>query len=101
MGSSFGCGPRAGVWCSRAAARRGGSRLAPEGSRAVAGERLRRCERLRRAADFRRVFRTGDRLGGALFNLVASYNALGRTRVGLAVGRKIGTAVARNRAKRL
>jgi ribonuclease P protein component len=67
----------------------------------VAAEGFRPRDRLRRAADFRRVFRSGDRLGGERFLLVASANALGRSRLGLAVGRSVGSAVARNRAKRL
>jgi ribonuclease P protein component len=67
----------------------------------VTAQGFRPEDRLRRAADFRRVFRRGDRLGGEFFLLVASSNKLGRSRLGLAVGRRIGTAVARNRAKRL
>lgn len=67
----------------------------------MTAEAFRPHDRLRRAADFRRVFRSGDRLGGGLFLLVASGNKLGRSRLGLAVGRRVGTAVARNRAKRL
>ena len=58
-------------------------------------------ERIRRAADFRKVFRKGLRLDGSLFVLLAAENGLPLARLGLAVGRKVGNAVERNRAKRL
>jgi len=63
--------------------------------------RLRPRERLTRASDFRRAFRQGLRLDGPLFLLIARENEVGYSRLGLAVGRKVGSAVARNRAKRL
>jgi ribonuclease P protein component len=66
-----------------------------------AGARLRRRERLHRGAEFRRVFRQGLRLDGPLFLLVAVENAEGFARLGLASGRTVGGAAARNRAKRL
>jgi ribonuclease P protein component len=63
--------------------------------------RLRRHERLGGAADYRRVFRSGIRLDGALFLLVAAPNDCGHPRLGLAASRKVGSATLRNRAKRL
>jgi ribonuclease P protein component len=62
---------------------------------------LRPFERLRRGADYRRVFRQGLRLDGPLFLLIAARNDRGHHRLGLAVSRKVGGAVRRNRAKRL
>jgi ribonuclease P protein component len=56
---------------------------------------------LRTAAEFKRVFRRGLRLDGPLFVLLAAENGVDRGRLGLAVGRRVGGAVARNRAKRL
>jgi len=47
------------------------------------------------------VFRRGRRLDGPLFQLVAVENDRGHLRLGVAVGRKVGAATARNRAKRL
>jgi ribonuclease P protein component len=38
---------------------------------------------------------------GQLFGLVAAANGCGHDRLGLAIGRKLGSAVARNRARRL
>jgi ribonuclease P protein component len=57
--------------------------------------------RLRSPAEFQRAFRRGNRIDGPLFLLVAAANDRGRDRLGLAVSRKLGGAVRRNRAKRL
>jgi len=65
------------------------------------GATLRAHERLRRPADFRRVFASGFRLDGPLFLLVLAPTGLGHDRLGLAASRKVGGAVERNRAKRL
>jgi ribonuclease P protein component len=63
--------------------------------------RLRPRERLLKGADYRRVLRRGFRVDGPLLSLVACDNDLGYDRLGLAASRKLGGAVARNRAKRL
>lgn len=65
------------------------------------GARLARPRRLRTGTEFQRVFRTGLRLDGPLFLLVAARRPSSGTRLGLAVSRKTGGAVDRNRAKRL
>jgi len=57
--------------------------------------------RLRRGAEFERVFRRGRRLDGRCFLMVALANDRGVDRIGLTVSRKVGKAVARNRARRL
>lgn len=62
---------------------------------------LRPAEKLRTPASFRRVFRLGVRLDGALFVLIAAENQGRADRLGLVAGRKLGGAVVRNRAKRL
>jgi large subunit ribosomal protein L34 len=61
------------------------------------GAALRRCERLRRAGEFRRAFRRGLRLDGPLFLLLAVENQAGYGRLGLVASRRLGGAVARNR----
>ena len=64
--------------------------------------RLRPSERLVRGADFRKAFRQGIRLDGPLFVLVATMNGRAYSRARpRRVSRKMGGAVARNRAKRL
>jgi ribonuclease P protein component len=63
--------------------------------------RLRHAERLLRGSDFRKAFRLGIRLDGPLFLMVAAPNGRAFSRLGLAASRKVGGAVARNRAKRL
>ena len=70
----------------------------PAGPRAPGSGRASGCGS---GADFRRVFRRGFRVDGPLLSLVAADNDLGYDRLGLAASRKLGGAVARNRAKRL
>lgn len=57
--------------------------------------------RLRRSADVSRVRREGRAWSHPLLVLVAARNGVGLTRLGVVAGRRVGTAVARNRAKRL
>jgi ribonuclease P protein component len=63
--------------------------------------RLGRHRRLRSPAEFDAVFKRGARLGGRLFLVVFAPNTHGVDRLGLAVSRRVGGAVARNRARRL
>jgi len=63
--------------------------------------RFRPRQRLRKAAEFDRVFRRGVRLDGALFVLVAASNDGAHDRLGLAVSRRVGGSVVRNRVRRL
>lgn len=63
--------------------------------------RFRPRQRLRTSAEFDRVFRRGVRLDGALFLLVAAPNDREHDRLGLAVSRRVGGAVTRNRVRRL
>lgn len=56
--------------------------------------------RLRRAADFRNTIRQGVRLNGRAFVLIARRAPASASRLGLAVGRRVGSAVVRNRIKR-
>ena len=60
-----------------------------------------RRRRLTSAAQFDQVFKRGARLGGRLFLLVYAPNGARQHRLGLAVSRRVGGAVARNRARRL
>ncbi|MGD1995354.1 MAG: ribonuclease P protein component [Anaerolineae bacterium] len=57
--------------------------------------------RLRRSADFERVRLDGRSWPHPLLVLAALRNELSYTRVGVAASRRVGRAVARNRAKRL
>ena len=63
--------------------------------------RLRPRQRLRTGAEFDTVFKRGTRLDGRLFLLVAVPNGRAFDRLGLAVSRRVGGAVGRNRARRL
>jgi ribonuclease P protein component len=57
--------------------------------------------RLTRSEDFDRVRRNGKSYAHPLVVLVAWHNGLQQMRVGVTAGKTVGTAVDRNRAKRL
>jgi ribonuclease P protein component len=57
--------------------------------------------RLRAGRDFDATFKRGVRLEGRLFLLVAAPNGRSYDRIGLAVSRRVGGAVKRNRVRRL
>jgi ribonuclease P protein component len=63
--------------------------------------RLRQRQRLKTRADFDRVFRRGRRLEGRMFTLVVAPGATEQDRLGLAVSRRAGGAVVRNRMRRV
>ena len=58
-------------------------------------------DRLKNNAQFRNVFDNGVRLCGKGVNLYALENGLPHSRVGLAVGKKVGNAARRNRIRRV
>ncbi len=60
-----------------------------------------RARRLRARTDFERVRSEGRSWSHRLLVLVACPNASGLTRVSVAAGKRVGSAVVRNRAKRL
>jgi ribonuclease P protein component len=59
-----------------------------------------RERRLRRSADFAAVYRSGRSASSELLALRSLKTARPVSRVGFAVGRRLGTAVVRNRVKR-
>ena len=63
-------------------------------------QRFRKHERLTIPADFTRCYRQGQRLRTAYFTVYAYRRGEGAARLGLAVGKTVGTAVVRNRVKR-
>lgn len=62
---------------------------------------MQRRFRLTRSEDFKRVRRSGKSYAHPLVVLIVQKSEQPRVRVGVAAGRTIGTAVTRNRAKRL
>jgi len=62
---------------------------------------VKRRFRLRSSTDFERVRRSGKSYPHPLVVLVCAQNELAQARIGVAAGRSVGNAVARNRAKRV
>ena len=60
-----------------------------------------RSERVRRRAEYQRIYDQGVKVHGAKFTLFRFRNGLTTGRLGIAATRKLGGAVARNKAKRL
>jgi len=59
------------------------------------------ARRLRRRAEFQRVFDTGRRAHGRYFTIIAAADGAPLSRVGIVASKKLGGAVLRNHAKRL
>ena len=64
-------------------------------------ERFRPEERIRRRTEYVAIYDRGRKVGGRLMTVFLLENGLGRPRLGIAATRKYGSAVERNRAKRL
>lgn len=64
-------------------------------------ERFPQTDRLKRPQQFRHVFEGGRKQVGRYFVVFARPTEAARPRLGLAVSRKVGNAIARNRLKRL
>lgn len=63
--------------------------------------RFPRAGRLTKRSEYQRVFRKGSRSEGRYLVAIALRSGRPHSRLGLAVGRRVGGAVERNRAKRL
>jgi ribonuclease P protein component len=64
-------------------------------------ERLRPDERIRRRTEYEKIYRDGTRFHARLMTLFVLPNGRPGPRLGIAATRKLGSAVRRNRAKRL
>jgi ribonuclease P protein component len=64
-------------------------------------QRLRSSERLRQRREYQRVFQHGDKLVSALFVVYIYPSSESFPRLGMAVSKRVGKAVVRNRIKRL
>ena len=67
----------------------------------MSGQVLPAAQRIRRRLDFERVYKEGARVHGRFMTLFVLLNGGTAPRLGVAATRKIGSAVHRNRAKRL
>ena len=64
-------------------------------------ERFTKARRVRRRAEFQRVFDLSHRTKGRYLTVLMAPNVDGGARLGIVASRKLGDAVRRNRAKRL
>ena len=64
------------------------------------GRGLPRTRRLRKRADFQKIYRSGVRVVGRYFVVFAVSGPDAKNRLGITASRKIGSAVTRNRCKR-
>ena len=62
---------------------------------------FRPAEHVRKRADFELIYKTGTKRSGRLMTMFTREREEGVARLGIAATRKMGAAVARNRAKRL
>jgi ribonuclease P protein component len=75
--------------------------MAPQGHPAAGSQRFGKEDRLLLRPEFRRAAAEGSRRVSDHFIVYISRNKLGRPRLGITASRKVGTAVVRNRVKRL
>ena len=64
-------------------------------------ERFRPEDRIRKRSEYQALYESARRIPSKNFVLFVQKNACGRPRLGITVSRRIGSAVRRNRAKRL
>lgn len=67
----------------------------------MSGQPLPAAQRIRRRPEFERVYKQGARVHGRFMTLFVLPNGRTAPRLGVAATRKLGSAVDRNRAKRL
>lgn len=71
------------------------------GDDAQTSHRFPGTSRIRHRPEFLKVYENGERVRARLMTVIALRNGRGESRLGIAATRKIGSAVIRNRAKRL
>jgi ribonuclease P protein component len=83
--------------------KRGGSAGEPHGvqSDPVPDQRLRRIERVRHRPEYEAIYEKGTRTSGRFMTVFVLPNGRDFVRLGIAATRKLGSAVQRNRTKRL
>lgn len=67
----------------------------------MTGQGFNKARRVRRRGEYQQVFDRGTKIHGRYLTLVMAPSDASRPRLGIVASRKLGGAVARNRAKRL
>ncbi len=62
---------------------------------------MRHLQTLKKASEFKRVYRKGKRVRTAFFDVIKVRNELGYNRFGISVSKKVGNSVRRHRLIRL
>lgn len=75
--------------------------MSGQAPRRRSGQALPGAERIRRRPDFERVYNAGTRVQGRFMTVMVLPTSGAMSRLGVAATRKLGSAVDRNRAKRL
>ena len=70
-------------------------------NQAAASRQFGKNRRIRRRAEFQKVFDSGQRIRGRFLTLLIASSQVSLTRLGIVASRKLGDSVRRNRAKRL
>jgi ribonuclease P protein component len=73
----------------------------PNQQPSIVGQRFPKARRVRRRGEFQQVFDKGTRVHGRYFTVLMAPSDAAQPRLGIVASRKLGGAVARNRAKRL
>jgi len=99
MVSASGCAPQVVATSSGEEERRGASASRSEPGRP--DQSFKPADRIRRSSEFARIYRGGRKLTSQSFVVFVIANEHDLPRLGITVTRKVGTAVVRNRIKRM
>ena len=98
MGFAYGWAPERVDWFWSADAAKAGNALFPETNSLKNG--FPKCSRLRKSADYKRVYAHGSKKVGQYLQIFYLPNGSISPRFGMSVGSRVGNAVKRNRLKR-
>ena len=77
------------------------SQPSPKGSFSLKRYTLSRADRIRKSSEYRALSKKGSRQHSDCFIILSRKNELSKSRLGLTVSKKVGSAVRRNKIKRI